>query len=145
MSPACDIPALPWGPACEPWPHPGAGVELPGLCVLQEKLLYMFAVDKVTATCVWSHTHLAGPCCRKGNHRIKATKTTCFSENLADAGRAEPPLMLSAISSLPYPSSGEFTCSLFFILETEMSVPPPVLPGFREMGKPTLALWYKAL
>lgn len=99
----------------------------------------MFAVDKVTATHVWStHTWL--------DHAVERETTGLRQlkppENLEDAGRAEPPLMLSAISSLHYPSSGEFTCSLFFILETEMSVPPPVLPGFKEMGEPTLALLY---
>lgn len=34
LSPAWDITALPWGSACEPWPQPGACVELPGLYVL---------------------------------------------------------------------------------------------------------------
>lgn len=56
LSPACDIIALPWGSACEPWPHPGAGVELPGLCVLQKKLLFMFAVESDSNPCLVPHT-----------------------------------------------------------------------------------------
>lgn len=124
-------PTSPWGWCWAAWV----------VCAAEKAALHVCSGQSHSNPCL-VHTHLAGPCCRKGNHRTKATKTTCFTENLEDAGRAEPPLMLSAISSLHYPSSGEFTCSLFFILETEMSVPPPVLPGFKEMGEPTLALLY---
>lgn len=58
--------------------------------------------------------HLAGPCCQKGNHRIKAAKTTCFTENSADAGSwcCQP----SAASTIPAVANSPVACFPFLKL-----------------------------